>query len=178
MQRFCLTQFERAFGKYDPGRYAWHLPCPVPFEEAIPYRGRQGLFDVPTAILPANARRRPSTMDRPMKGKPEYRLLIDDVPTDRRLAWICISDAVLVEILKGFRKGGLRAFTVTDHALPPDARAIGYRFAGDAGTLSLLIHSQSFEPVPDDQVQAPHLPTPTIRVVSAALPKRQDRDPR
>ena len=111
--------------------------------------------------------------DRP----PPYRLLTDDVPTDRRLAWFSISDAVLVGILKGFREGGLRAFTVTEHALPPDARAIGYRFAGPAGTLCLLLHSQSFELLPDD-VQAPTLPIPTIRVLPAALPIRQDRPPR
>ncbi len=112
-----------------------------------------------------------------MKGKHQYRLLTDEVPTDRRLAWICISDQILIQILKGLRPGGLRAFTVTEHALPLDARAIGYRFAGPAGTLCLLLHSQSFELLPDDQVQAPHLPTPVLRFVSAALPKRQDRDP-
>ena len=117
-------------------------------------------------------------MERTMKGKPEYHLLTDEVPPDRRLAWICISDQVLIQILKGLRPGGLRAFTVLENALPLDARAIGYRFAGPAGTLCLLLHSQSFELLPDDQVQAPHLPTPVLRVEPAALPIRQDRPPR
>ncbi len=112
-----------------------------------------------------------------MKRKPEYRLLTDEVPTDRRLAWLCISDAVLVEILKGFREGGLRAVIVTEHALPSDARAIAYRFTGPAGTLCLLLHSEHFDVVPDDQVQAPPLPIPQLRAMPAALPKRLDRDP-
>ena len=51
-----FDRFEAAFGNYDPGRYAWHLPCPVPFEEPIPYRGYQYPFDVPTEILPANTK--------------------------------------------------------------------------------------------------------------------------
>ena len=50
-----LDRYEAAFGDYSPGRWAWHLPCPVPFAEPIPYRGRQSLFDVPVAILPDQA---------------------------------------------------------------------------------------------------------------------------
>jgi activating signal cointegrator 1 len=39
---FC----ERDFGNYGEGRFGWILRDPVRFETPIPYRGRQGLFDV------------------------------------------------------------------------------------------------------------------------------------
>lgn len=38
---------EKAFGDYRPGRWAWELCEPRLFETPIPYKGRQGLWDVP-----------------------------------------------------------------------------------------------------------------------------------
>lgn len=42
---------ERAFGDYRRGRWAWLCDNPVRFETPVPYRGHQGLFDVPDAVL-------------------------------------------------------------------------------------------------------------------------------
>jgi len=39
------------FGTFGPGRYGWVLGNVVPVLPPIPYCGRQGLFDVPSAIL-------------------------------------------------------------------------------------------------------------------------------
>ena len=49
-------RYEKAFGDFGPGRYAWHLPSPVPFAEPIPYKGALYLFDVPVEILPGSAK--------------------------------------------------------------------------------------------------------------------------
>ena len=38
---------ERSFGDYSEGRFAWLLRDAEPFEKPVPYRGMQGLFDVP-----------------------------------------------------------------------------------------------------------------------------------
>lgn len=40
-----LTDKERAFGDYTPGRYAWKLSDPVVFKRPIPCRGHQGFWD-------------------------------------------------------------------------------------------------------------------------------------
>lgn len=42
---------ERAFGNYAPGRWMWYLENPLAFREPIPYRGAQGLFEVPDDLV-------------------------------------------------------------------------------------------------------------------------------
>ena len=42
---------EQAFGDYSPGRFRWDLTDVRRFAEPIPYRGRQGLFEIPDAVL-------------------------------------------------------------------------------------------------------------------------------
>jgi activating signal cointegrator 1 len=42
---------ERALGDYSPGRYGWVLSNVHALPTPIPYTGRQGLFDVPDAML-------------------------------------------------------------------------------------------------------------------------------
>jgi hypothetical protein len=42
---------ELEWGDYRPGRYGWFLTNPCPFKQPIPYRGRQGLFEVPEEIV-------------------------------------------------------------------------------------------------------------------------------
>lgn len=42
-----LTEQERAFGNYQPGRWAWHLELLYRVEPAVPCRGSLGLWDVP-----------------------------------------------------------------------------------------------------------------------------------
>lgn len=53
------TGDEFKFGDYTPGRFMWQCRNAIRFAEPIPYRGAQGLFDVPDAlILPAIERAR------------------------------------------------------------------------------------------------------------------------
>lgn len=40
------TWTERVLGNFALGRYGWVLENPVMFENSIPFRGRQGLFEV------------------------------------------------------------------------------------------------------------------------------------
>lgn len=47
---------ELALGDYNPGRYGWVLANVRALPTPIPYRGRQGLFDVPASVLPAEFR--------------------------------------------------------------------------------------------------------------------------
>lgn len=42
---------EHAFGDYSPGRFAWLCTNPVAFATPLPFRGAQGLFDVPEDLL-------------------------------------------------------------------------------------------------------------------------------
>ena len=49
----ALGTIEAQFGNYSPGRYAWILENVVPLASPIPYRGRQGLFEIPEIILAA-----------------------------------------------------------------------------------------------------------------------------
>lgn len=44
---------ERQMGNFSPGRYGWVLDKIQPLAEPIPYRGLQGLFNVPDALLAA-----------------------------------------------------------------------------------------------------------------------------
>lgn len=46
-----LSETERSFGNYGPGRFGWLLEDVVAFRVPIPYRGMQGLFNVPDAII-------------------------------------------------------------------------------------------------------------------------------
>lgn len=45
------TEPELSFGDYTPGRYAWICANAKPFKKIIPYRGYQGLFNVPDEVL-------------------------------------------------------------------------------------------------------------------------------
>lgn len=42
---------EYAFGNYAPGRFAWVLRDVEVLPEPIPFKGRQGIFDVPDELL-------------------------------------------------------------------------------------------------------------------------------
>lgn len=44
-QAWMLTDQERAFGDYTPGRYAWLLADVQPLAEPVPARGALGLWD-------------------------------------------------------------------------------------------------------------------------------------
>lgn len=46
-----LSEDERGWGNYTPGRWAWMLADVVALPEPIPYRGAQGLFIVPDDIV-------------------------------------------------------------------------------------------------------------------------------
>lgn len=46
-----IPQVEAQFGDYRPGRFAFLCGSPVVFREPLPYRGRQGLFEVPDAMV-------------------------------------------------------------------------------------------------------------------------------
>lgn len=46
-----VSDDERAFGDYGPGRFAITCVNPVAFTKAIPFTGRQGLFDVPDELV-------------------------------------------------------------------------------------------------------------------------------
>ena len=45
-EQLFITEKERAFGDYSPGRYAMLCVRPVLFAKPIPFRGMQGLFEV------------------------------------------------------------------------------------------------------------------------------------
>ncbi len=47
-----LTDQERAFGDYSPGRYGWLMANVRPLREPVPCRGALGLWDVPAEALP------------------------------------------------------------------------------------------------------------------------------
>lgn len=42
---------EFAFGNYTPGRFAWILRDVVRLAEPVPWRGSQGIFDVPDEVI-------------------------------------------------------------------------------------------------------------------------------
>lgn len=48
-----LSFKERAFGNYEPGRFAWVLDQARPLPEPIPLRGLQGLYDLPALLADA-----------------------------------------------------------------------------------------------------------------------------
>ena len=47
-----IPPLEAEFGDYSPGRFAFLTRDPVRFHTRIPFRGRQGLFDVPDDLAP------------------------------------------------------------------------------------------------------------------------------
>ena len=46
-----ICETERLFGDYSPGRFAFLCSNQMRFDEPIPYRGMQGLFEVPGEVL-------------------------------------------------------------------------------------------------------------------------------
>lgn len=42
---------ERDLGDYTPGRFMWITKCPKQLKEPVPFRGRQGFFNVPDEVL-------------------------------------------------------------------------------------------------------------------------------
>lgn len=46
-----IGEMEEAFGNYGRGRFGWILDDIVMLEESVPFRGMQGLFDVPDDLL-------------------------------------------------------------------------------------------------------------------------------
>ena len=50
--REVMTSYEGEFGDFTPGRYAWALEDVQRFEEPIPWRGQQGLWNVQADDLP------------------------------------------------------------------------------------------------------------------------------
>lgn len=42
---------EQLFGDFGPGRFAWYCTKFMAFAEPVPYRGAQGLFDVPGDVV-------------------------------------------------------------------------------------------------------------------------------
>lgn len=46
-----LTDREFSLGNYSEGRFAWMLSDIRPFSEPIPYRGAQGIFNVPDDVV-------------------------------------------------------------------------------------------------------------------------------
>lgn len=42
-----VDESEKELGDWSPGNYAWKLSVPSLFDEPIPYKGKQGIFDVP-----------------------------------------------------------------------------------------------------------------------------------
>lgn len=47
---------ERMLGNFEPGRFGWILRGARPFPEPIPYRGRQGFFEIPDDIVTGGER--------------------------------------------------------------------------------------------------------------------------
>lgn len=50
-KRWPLTDQERAFGDYSPGRWAWLLADICPLRTPLPYRGALGLRDLPPDVI-------------------------------------------------------------------------------------------------------------------------------
>ena len=52
----AVSKDEWSFGDFGPGRFAWLCAKPVMFATPIPYRGAQGVFDVPDSVIPEEYR--------------------------------------------------------------------------------------------------------------------------
>lgn len=46
-----VTELERHFGNFARGRYAWLLRDIVRIEKPIPYKGMQGMFNIPDELI-------------------------------------------------------------------------------------------------------------------------------
>ena len=46
-----IDDAEFACGNYKPGRFAWELNHVRAFDPPVPYRGRQGLFNIPDGLV-------------------------------------------------------------------------------------------------------------------------------
>lgn len=46
-----LHEDERAFGNYRPDRFGWAFEEILPLAEPLPWRGEQGLFEIPAAPI-------------------------------------------------------------------------------------------------------------------------------
>lgn len=51
VKRRTKNDIELYRGDFSDGRYAWVLHDPVLFKEPLPYRGQQGLFEIPDDLL-------------------------------------------------------------------------------------------------------------------------------
>jgi hypothetical protein len=51
-----ISDQEEAFGDYRPGRFMWMLELQRKVEPPIPFRGRQGLFEIPDSLIEAEWR--------------------------------------------------------------------------------------------------------------------------
>jgi|GEM_PF-4542857 len=47
----ATSAHEFAFGSYQPGRFAWVLRDVQPVAPVLPFRGSQGIFDLPDHLL-------------------------------------------------------------------------------------------------------------------------------
>ena len=50
--RDSISELEHSLGNYGDGRFGWITANVRCFQNPIPYRGAQGLFDVPDGLLP------------------------------------------------------------------------------------------------------------------------------
>jgi hypothetical protein len=50
-EQLKLKEFDRYFGDYAPGRFAWKAINPVVFQKPIPFCGKQGFFNVPGWVV-------------------------------------------------------------------------------------------------------------------------------
>jgi len=48
---YQVSAIERMYGNYDPGRWAWITLDQILFKEPIPFKGKQGFFEVPDELL-------------------------------------------------------------------------------------------------------------------------------
>lgn len=46
-----ITTTEEGFGNFGDGRFGWITKDPQPFDKPIPYKGQQGLFNVPNDLI-------------------------------------------------------------------------------------------------------------------------------
>lgn len=51
-----LPDLELMYGDYSPGRFGWLLQHVVALDDPIPWKGKQGWFDVPDDLFPEPAR--------------------------------------------------------------------------------------------------------------------------
>ncbi len=52
-EQLAPSSIERMYGDYSSGRYGWILESIQALAEPIPFKGRQGLFNIPDDLIPA-----------------------------------------------------------------------------------------------------------------------------